>query len=201
MAAPSFGPSCSILNLCTSFTVIMYNSNLANLCPMQALRSFGQTFALRPTWHHGPTEGWQRSGRCAFDRCLSTTSPAGTFPGQKSFRGCWTCCDPHAQQLNPWGFHTRLLLCRPEDSIACNIESNLKPGDVCWFRKMQGSFFDSQSDRPSGTSSCPAPSRPSSPLARSQCRSPHRASPASLGWPQGGGQGRLQLMLLSRSPP
>ena len=124
VAAPSFGPSCSILNLCTSFTVIMYNSNLANLCPMQALRSFGQTFALRPTWHHGPTEGWQRSGRCAFDRCLSTTSPAGTFPGQKSFRGCWTCCDPHAQQLNPWGFHTRLSLCRPDDRIPMHLILN-----------------------------------------------------------------------------
>ena len=37
VTALSAGPSCAILNLCTNFTIIMYNSSLANLCPMHAL--------------------------------------------------------------------------------------------------------------------------------------------------------------------
>ena len=42
VTALSAGPSCAILNLCTNFTIIMYNSSLANLCPMHALGILSQ---------------------------------------------------------------------------------------------------------------------------------------------------------------
>ena len=76
------------------------------------------------TWHHGPREGQQRSGKCAVDHCLSATSQAGTCQAQQSSRRCWTCCAPHAPQLSPSEFHILQSRYQPKGSLS--FISNVK---------------------------------------------------------------------------
>ena len=151
VTALSAGPSCAILNLCTNFTIIMYNSSLANLCPMHALSILSQCSCCQGK--PGAMTPGQVGERVSSVSLFAVSQPPfwNKLVGVVEVVGFVGHAVPHSDHHRALGhlvatYHSIGLHRKVKTSGIIS-----KPEDAYWFQRKPDTFFDFQFDRPSNT--------------------------------------------------